>query len=86
MSPQSDINNSLNHSGLQEHVKPAVCETVLSAPENTISEGAKSRPVVAPDGTQESGAVALARAIAAVNDLPLAPEAKAAIIRQLAGL
>jgi len=57
-----------------------------STHENTFSEAARRQPDGAPESAPEADAVALARAIAAVNDLPLAPEAKAAIIRQLAGV
>ena len=46
-----------------------------SIPENAISEAAP-----------EADAVTLARAIAAVNELPLAPEVKANLVRRLAGV
>jgi len=82
MSHESDANNSLNHSDLREHVKPAVCENVCSGPKNTTSEPGPIRP----EATPTADAVTLARAIVAVNDLPLPPEMKATIIRQLAGL
>ena len=44
------------------------------------------RPLDQASSTPNADAVALAKAIAAVNDLPLSPEVKADIIRRLAGL
>ena len=60
-------------------------ETVPSVPENTISKPAQSHPAGTPKIAPEADTVALARAITAVNELPLAPEVKADIIRRLAG-
>jgi len=62
-----------------------VCENVCSCTKSTISEPVADARKPA-DNAPAPDAVTLARAIVAVNDLPLPPEAKADIIRRLAGL
>jgi len=65
----------LNDNELPESAGPGVPENVLPSPKSTISEA-----------VPEADAVALARAITAINELPLTPEVKANLVRRLVGV
>ena len=83
----------MKHKALEKNNDGAMRETMLPAAVDTKTnpepENPKTTPIHPDKPTLEvpnPDALTLARAIAAVNDLPLPPEAKADLIRRLAGL
>ena len=74
-SPSTETDNALEHNKIQNPSPAGMRETMRSTPESTISEA-----------SPEADAVALARAITAINELHLPPEVKANLVRRLAGV
>ena len=77
-----------NDWGERRDLNPRPSEPQDDHPNAQVPETKGLSPTNAPavPGFVPSDAATLARAIAAVNDLPLSPEAKADLIRRLAGL